>query len=232
MSNKVFIDNIKKEKHIYIESIQDLEFAKKNNISNIIFSDRDDDFKYKYADINIVEDYADYIKDISIIFYKYIDYSAIHYLNKLKYISIELLALDNQKIDFQCFPQLENLTFNWRKKTLNIDKLLNLKELLTNKYKKENLLELSNLTKLETLFVWQSSIESLEGIESLVNLQRLSLFKNKKLRSLQGLENLRNLTELEIDECKSLESIEEVKQLKNLKTLKVENSGVVADTLR
>lgn len=204
----------------------DMKYAIANNIKKIVVSSRIGN--YKLDNINFVEAYPE-IQDLTISTYLNIDYSAIHFLKELRKLSIDVLAVDNQEIDFNNFQKLEDLNFNWRKKTINLDKCTNLKSLIISKYKKKDLEEFSNFKNIETLFVWQSSLESLEGIESLANLKRLSLFKNKKLTSLKGLENLTNLVDLEIDECKSLESIEEVRQLKNLKAIKIENCGNIAD---
>lgn len=202
----------------------DMEYAIKNKIKKIVISSRIGNYKLDNA--NFLEAYPE-IQDLTISTYLNIDYSAIHFLKALKKLSVDVLAVDNQEIDFSNFQKLEDLNFNWRKKTNNLDKCTNLKSLIISKYKKKDLTEFLNFRNLDTLFVWQSTIESLEGIESLNNLKRLSLFKNKKLTSLKGLENLTSLVDLEIDECKSLESIEEVSQLKNLKAIKIENCGAI-----
>lgn len=223
----VQLTEINNTKAILINSdniADDMKYAIANNIKKIVISSRIGN--YKLDNINFVEAYPE-IQDLTISTYLNIDYSAIHSLKALKKLSIDVLAVDNQEIDFNNFQSLEDLNFNWRKKTINLEKCTNLKSLIISKYKKKDLEEFSNFSNLETLFVWQSSIESLEGIESLVNLKRLSLFKNKKLTSLKGLENLTSLVDLEIDECKSLHSIEEVNQLKNLKTIKIENCGAI-----
>lgn len=227
----VKLTEINNEKAILINSdniADDMEYAIKNKIKKIVISSRIGN--YKLDNINFVEAYPE-IQDLTISTYLNVDYSAIHFLKGLTKLSIDVLAGDNQEIDFSSFENLEDLNFNWRKKTINLDKCSNLKSLIISKYKKKELTEFSNFRNLETLFVWQSSIENLDGIENLSNLRRLSLFKNKKLTSLKGLENLKNLVDLEIDECKSLESIEELKQLKNLKTLKIENCGNIEDVI-
>ena len=53
--------------------------------------------------------------------------------------------------------------------------------------------EFSELSKLETLFVWQSSIENLEGGDNLYSVKRLSLYGDRKLSSLKGIEKFKNL---------------------------------------
>ena len=219
------LTEINDEKAILINSdniADDMEYAFENKIKKIVISSRIGN--YKLDNINFLEAYPE-IQDLTISTYLNIDYSAVHFLKELRKLSIDVLAIDNQGLDFSSFQKLEDLNFNWRKKSINLDKCTNLKSLIISKYKSKNLNEFSLLLNLETFFLWQSSIENLDGIESLVNLKLLSLFKNKKLTSLKGLGNLTNLVDLEIDECKSLESIEEVKQLKNLKTLKIENCG-------
>lgn len=225
----VKLTEINNEKAILINSdniADDMEYAIKNKIKKIVISSRIGNYKLDNA--NFLEAYPE-IQDLTISTYLNIDYSAIHFLKGLKKLSIDVLAVDNQEIEFKNFQSLEDLNFNWRKKTINLEKCTNLKSLIISKYKKKDLKEFSNFSNLETLFVWQSSIESLEGIEDLVNLKSLSLFKNKKLTSLKGLENLVNLVDLEISECKSLESIREISKLKNIKAIKIENCGNIED---
>jgi hypothetical protein len=198
--------------------------AKNKQIFNIVLTSRGE-FRFEEKNIDFVKNYSDDIISISITTYQNFDYSAIHYLTNLNEIAIEVLATDNQELDFIHFPKLEKLTFDWRKKTKNLDKLYNLKELLISKYKKENLSEFSELSKLETLFVWQSSIENLEGGDNLSSVKRLSLYGDRKLTSLKGIEKFKNLTILEIDGCKSIGSINEISSLENLEILKIDNCG-------
>lgn len=218
-------------KAIYVKSHQiadDMHYAEKNNIKNVIISQYEN--QYTLNNVDFLQHYAS-IENITISTWENIDYSALKYLKNLKVLNINILAVDKGELDFNDFPNIEDLGIAWNNKRKNISSLKNLKILGLIKYKSKNLNEFSSLLNLERLILGQSSIESLAGIESLVNLKRLSLFKNKKLTSLKGLENLTNLVDLEIDECKSLESIEELKQLKNLKTLKIENCGNIEDVI-
>jgi len=210
-------------KAIYVNSSQiadDMHYAEKNNIKHVIISQYDN--QYTLNNVDFLEHYL-FIENITISTWENIDYSALKYLKNLKVLNINILAVDKGELDFNDFPNLEDLGIAWNSKRKNISSLTNLKVLGLIKYKAKNLNEFSSLLKLEKLILGQSSIESLEGIESLANLKRLSLFKNKKLISLKGLESLTKLTELEIDECKSIVSIDEVNKLKSLKILKIEN---------
>ncbi len=212
-------------KAIYVKSSQisdDMHFAENNNIKNIIISQYEK--QYTLNNVDFFQQYL-FIENVTISMWENIDYSALKYLKNLKILNINILDVDNGELDFNDFPNLEDLGITWNNKRKNLSSLKNLKILGLIKYKAKNLNEFTSLLNLERLILGQSSLESLEGIESLINLKRLSLFKNKKLSTVKGLENLPNLINLEIDECKSLESIEEVKQLKNLKTLKIENCG-------
>lgn len=216
-------------KAIYVKSSQiadDMHYAEKNNIKNIIISQYEN--QYTLNNVDFLEHYL-FIENVTISTWENIDYSALKHLKNLKILNINILAIDKGELDFNDFPNLEDLGVAWNNKRKNISSLKNLKILGLIKYKSKNLNEFSSLLNLEKLILGQSTIESLEGIESLVNLKRLSLFKNKKLTSLKGLENLTSLVDLEIDECKSLESIEEVSQLKNLKAIKIENCGAIED---
>ena len=222
--NKIYTNTINNEKYICIENENDMILAKNKQIFNIVLTSRGE-FRFEEKNIDFVKNYSDDIISISITTYQNFDYSAIHNLTNLNEIAIEVLATDNQELDFIHFPKLEKLTFDWRKKTKNLDKLYNLKELLISKYKKENLSEFSELSKLETLFVWQSSIENLEGGDNLSSVKRLSLYGDRKLTSLKGIEKFKNLTILEIDGCKSIGSINEISSLENLEILKIDNCG-------
>lgn len=218
-------------KAIYVKSNQiadDMYYAEKNKIKHIIISQYEN--QYTLNNVDFLQHYP-FIENITISTWENIDYSALKYLRNLKILNINILAIDKGALDFNDFPNLEDLGIAWNNKRKNISNLNHLKILGLTKYKSKNLKELSSLLSLEKLILGQSSIENLEGIEGLVNLKRLSLFKNKKLASLKGLENLTNLADLEIDECKSLESVEEVHKLKNLKTLKIVNCGNIEDAV-
>lgn len=222
--SKIYTNTIDNKKYICIENENDMILAKNKQIFNIVLTSRGE-FKFEEKNIDFIKNYSNYINSLSITTYQNIDYSAIHHLTNLNEIAIEILAADSQELDFIHFPKLEKLTFDWRKKTKNLDKLYNLKELLISKYKKENLSEFSELSKLETLFVWQSSIENLEGGDNLSSVKRLSLYGDRKLSSLKGIEKFKNLTILEIDGCKSIGSINEICSLENLEILKIDNCG-------
>lgn len=93
----------------------DMEYAIKNEIKKIVISSRIGN--YKLDNVNFLEAYPE-IQDSRISTYLNIDYSAIHFLKALKKLSIDVLAVDNQEIDFNNFQNLEDLNFNWRKKQL------------------------------------------------------------------------------------------------------------------
>ena len=180
--NKIYTNTINNEKYICIENENDMILAKNKQIFNIVLTSRGE-FRFEEKNIDFVKNYSDDIISISITTYQNFDYSAIHYLTNLNEIAIEVLATDNQELDFIHFP------------------------------------------KLETLFVWQSSIENLEGGDNLYSVKRLSLYGDRKLSSLKGIEKFKNLTILEIDGCKSIGSINEISSLENLEILKIDNCG-------
>ena len=214
-------------KAIYVNSSQiadDMHYSEKNGIKHIIISQYEN--QYTLKNIGFLQ-HCLFIENVTISTWENIDYYALKFLKNLKVLNINILAVDKGELDFNDFPNLEDLGIAWNNKRKNISSLKNLKILGLIKYKAKKLNEFSSLLNLEKLILGESSVESLEGIESLINLKRLSLFKNKKLTSLKGLENLTNLENLEIEDCKSLESIEELRLLKNLKTIKIENCGII-----
>ncbi|CCQ90855.1 hypothetical protein NITGR_430022 [Nitrospina gracilis 3/211] len=63
------------------------------------------------------------------------DISGIHYLNQLKYLDVETYC--KTKIDFFCFPKLEECVFEWRPKSESLFGCTKLKKLWINSYKNE-----------------------------------------------------------------------------------------------
>ena len=104
----VKLTEINNEKAILINSdniADDMEYAIKNKIKKIVISSRIGN--YKLDNINFVEAYPE-IQDLTISTYLNVDYSAIHFLKGLTKLSIDVLAVDNQEIDFSSFENLED----------------------------------------------------------------------------------------------------------------------------
>lgn len=212
-------------KAIYVKSNQiadDMHYAEKNNIKSIIISQYEN--VYTLDNVNFLQHYP-FVESITISMWESIDYSALQYLKNLKVLNINLLIVDKGEIDFNNFPNIEDIGIAWNNKRKNIASLQQIRILGITKYNQKDLQQFSSLVTLEKFILWQSSIKNLEGIENLTNLKHLSLFRNKNLTSLKGIEKLKNLTKLEIDGCKSINAINEISSLENLEVLKIDNCG-------
>lgn len=203
---------------------KDMYFAQKNGIKSILISSRIGNFKLTNTDF--LQDYPE-IERLYISTYDVIDYSAICYLKKLRKLSIDILAKDNQEIDFNYFPYLEEISFDWRKKTKNIENSLRLKYVNISKLKAKNLDIFSKLNNLESFSVFESSIENLEGIENCKKIKRLTLVRCSKLTSIEIISQLSELEHIKISNCKNIASFKVLESLKNIKFLELHNCGEI-----
>ncbi len=201
---------------------ENLRFAKVNKLDNFLISARIGNYKLK--DINFLIDYPQ-IEKLYISVYEYIDYQIINSLQNLHTLSIDVLANDNQKIDFSNFPKLEKLSFDWRLKEENLDNVRTLRYLTIGKFKKKDLTYLSKLNKIESLGIFQSQIKSLNGINELTNLKKLCIVLCPKLSKLDGISACENLEELIIANAKNINDINELSKLKKLRKIRIESCG-------
>ena len=199
-----------------------MEYAIRKKISKIFIHGGE---KYKVEDIDFLRKY-DFITHLTVSEGLIdIDISAVHYLHKLKYLS---LSNGKQGIDFTNFPLLEEASIDWNNKVININQCMKLKELQLWKYKpaSRGFLELLGLNNLESLQITQSSIESFSGLERLTCLNRFEGYYLSKLTSLDGLENLKSLKTLVIENCKKIKNYEStLGKLFELEKLILSNCG-------
>ncbi|WP_226390530.1 hypothetical protein [Penaeicola halotolerans] len=222
LKKKIEIVNTEWGKSAYISSDNiagDMEAVKKSNILGVILSF---DKGYKLDNVDFLKDYT-FIERITISSYQAIDYTALRHLKNLKVLAINVLAKDNQEIDFNMFPKLEDCRFIWRPKAKTIFNCTSLKRLDIIKFNKEDLQDLRHLVNLKTLGLRQSSIKSLIGIENLL-LERLGLYHLSKLDNLKGVDKLsKTLKYLDVESCKNIDEIEEISQLYSLEKLGLNN---------
>lgn len=215
-----------KGKAIYIESdqiIDDMYLAEKQNIKNLIISEYNN--LYKIKNLDFLKDYP-FIENITISAFNQIDYSAIHYLNNLRILNINLLISDKGEIDFNSFPKIEEVGIEWNKKRINFFETKSLKDIFISKYKNKDLEDFKELKNLTSLNIFQSSIENLNGIAYLQNLKFLKLGYNRKLSEINTIEN-NNLKEIKIENCKNISNLNFVRHLKNLVKLTVDDCGEI-----
>ncbi len=223
--NSIEIVNTELGKAVYVGSgiESTMDYVVKNNIKGLIISH---DKGYRATNVDFLRNYP-FIEFITIQYYGNIDLSGIHHLEQLKQLVLNIIANDNQPIDFTCFPYLEDCRFSWRPKAKSLFECNSLKFLRINKFKKEDLVDLRKLSNLSCLQITSSPIKSLKGIERL-NLKALGLYYLTKLESLAHIEGLvSTLKELDIQACKRINSIREVVSLENLEKLGVNNCGEI-----
>ncbi len=221
---KVVNSEIGQQAYIGSEVESVMEYVENNGIKGVIVSF---DYGYRGSNLDFLKNYP-FLETITIQYYGDIDISAIHYLNNLKKIAINIITNDTQLIDFTCFPILDTCFFDWRPKAKSIFQCTTLRDLRISKFKKDDLANLQELTNLESLLISSSPIKSLKGIENL-KLSSLKLNYLTKLDSLTYIEGLANsLQELDIHACKKINSIESISFLKRLDKLGVNNCGEIS----
>jgi len=203
-----------------------MEYAIQKKIYKIFIHGGDD---YKLKDIHFLERY-DFFTHLTVSEGLIdIDISAVHYLHKLKYLS---LSNGKQGIDFSNFPLLEEASIDWNNKLINFKQCKSLKKLQLWRYKpaSRSFLELIGLNNLESLEITQSNIESFSGFENFKHLNHFGGYYLPKLTSLNGLENLKELKTLVVENCKKIINYEStLGKLLGLKKLILSNCGELND---
>lgn len=200
-----------------------MDYVTKNNIKGIIISH---DKGFRNTNVDFLNKYS-FIENLIIQYYGSIDLTGIHSLNNLKRMALNIIANDNQLIDFTCFPHIETCMFDWRPKAKSIFECKSLKYLRINKLKKTDLTDFKKLSNLEVLKIASSSIKTLKGIETL-NLNTLGLYYLNSLESLVNVDGLAStLKELDIQTCKKINNIKDIASLLNLEKLGINNCGEI-----
>ena len=225
MKNEIEIVDTEFGQAVYLGS--DIEFvmnyATQNKIKGLIISY---DRGFRNTTIEFLKNYT-FIENLIIQYYGNIDLNGIHYLRNLKKLALNIIANDNQLIDFSCFPNLETCFFDWRPKAKSIFNCKTLKDLRISKFRKENLEDLQELSNLEALTITSSPIKYLKGIENL-KISRLRLYYLTKLENLNYIEGLAEyIKELDIHACKKIKNIQQIASLTNLEMLGLNNCGEI-----
>ncbi len=179
VDNKIRLDNVA---FIYSDRIE-------KDMENIIAEGDINYLRIMYPYYTL--DNLDFLKKYDLSFIHKIDiFSDIKNIDGIYSLPhIEEINSTNQKIDFSQFSQLRCLAgelSSFSYKTLH--KLTSLERIaLVNKFKEEDLTIFANNKKLNDLMVRGSKITSLKGIENFTELEKLSLYHNRKLQSLEGL---------------------------------------------
>jgi len=138
-----------------------------------------------------------------------IDMSGVKFLKKLVRMT---LSNENQGLDFGNFPELEEASFDWNNKIIDLSQCKKLKKLVLWKYKpkSQGFKELGGLGKVTSLKVTQSNIISLSGLEELPHLENFEAYYSSKLEDLNGIDAIRlSLRSLILEKCKKLHDYED-----------------------
>jgi len=150
-----------------------------------------------------------------IIDWKIDDVSPIHNLRFLK--SLDVNTYCESEIDFSCFPELEEVSLEWRDKAQSLLNCTSLKKVFINNYAGKSLEDFSKLRNLRHLSLKSPKIENIGNVYSLEKLKFLELGNARKLKSLVGIEKLDSLKTLELNRCRNIHNIEPVRYLYHLR---------------
>lgn len=151
------------------------------------------------------------------------DVEPIHHLHGLKRLSVTTYC--STPIDCSAFPELEDLSLEWRPKATSLFESVGLKKLFISRYKGKESGPFGQLVNLQSLGILDSPMADLHGFRSLTKLRSLRLGLLRRLTSLHGIEVLANLEELDINTCRSVGTIRAITGLVNLRRLHVNNCG-------
>jgi len=149
----------------------------------------------------------------------------VQYLKKLNYLN--LLTYCRDAINFKCFPELIDCSFEWINGSESLFAVDSLKSLSVNNYKEVESNLFSNLINLEKLEIMNSNMECISAITPLTNLKSLHLANLNKLDAVSGIQELLNLEELEIQKCKNVSEVTEIFELKKLRRLLLLDMGKI-----
>lgn len=149
------------------------------------------------------------------------DVSVINSLNEL-----ELLSLDCKTVtplDFQRFSRLKSVFLTWRPAYRSLFDVTTLRYLNIIGFPATSLDVWKRNPKLKELKISSPKLESLTGIESFPVVEKLDLFRCRKLKSLEALRGKKSLKYLEIGQCPSGLDLGPIGSLRNLETLILDN---------
>lgn len=169
------------------------------------------------------------LRGLELLDYVVSDINVINELVELR--SLKINSACNNLIDFNSFPNIEDISLEWYPNAESIFNCVTLKRVFINCCNIKDLSVFKKLVNLKYLSLKSPKIESVGIIPSLKNLEFLALGNAKILKSLHGLEVLENLKELEIKKCRNVSNIEPLKYLKNLQRLLICDCGNI-DSLK
>lgn len=153
------------------------------------------------------------------------DVSAIHDLRSLRLLKV--FTYCNTEIDFTFFPEIEDVSLEWRPKVRSLFACSGLKKLFINHYPGKSLEDFAKLCNLQYLSLKSPKIEGIGDVSELTELKLLELGNATRLSNLEGIEKLASLETLQIQTCSKIKNIEPIKSMTNLKRLFICDCGEI-----
>ncbi len=160
---------------------------------------------------------------------KTVDVSPIHALSHLR--SLKVLTYCDTPIDFTRFPQLEEVSLEWREGASSLYDCATLRHVFINNCSAKSLDVFHKLNRLEYLSLKSPRLEMIGNVPTLQSLSFLGVYNAGRLYSLAGVEQFPNLEMLEIERCRKISNIVPVASLRRLQRLMFANCGDI-DSLK
>lgn len=155
------------------------------------------------------------------------DVSPVHGLSKLRRLQVSTSC--KTAIEFSSFPQLEDVSLEWRARAKSMFACKTLKRVFINRFAGASLSPLLGLPLLESLSVASPSISKIGSApDRPPPLEFLGIYNARKLASLEGLQALRSLARLELNDCGKVGDINALAALTSLRILHLCDDGDVA----
>lgn len=148
----------------------------------------------------------------------------IHSLRSL--LRLQVSTYCKTEIDFRCFPELQDLTLEWRPKAQSVFGCTTLERIFLNKYTGSSLKPLLALPRLKHLAVASPRITEI-GPSAGSILEFLGIYGAKRLESLKDVEKLTKLNALEVNDCRALSNIEPLRRLGGLASIHLCDDGEI-----
>lgn len=176
---------------------------------------------WKGDDVTFLSD-LEFLRALELTDWNIGDVSSIHALRTL--VRLKISTYCKTAIDFGSFPELEDLSLEWRAKARSLFGCSSLKRIFLNKYTGNDLASLMRLPKLVYLSVASPKITEI-GASPGSNLEFLGIYAARGLQSLQGVENLTRLRALEVNDCKNILDIEPLRTILGLESVHICDNG-------
>jgi len=166
-----------------------------------------------------------WLEGFSLTSYKISDFSPLHNLNSLVYLSIA--GHGKGLIDFSSFPKLECCFLEWWPGVKSVLKCSTLKRAYFNSCKVKHSEQLVQLGNLERFVLANGPINEVQHLGNFSKLDYLGLYLLRKVDCLKGLERLSSLEWLHIEGCRRITNLEPLSGLPSLEVLIIDDNGVI-----